>query len=58
MTDKIPPTRSLWALVFVGGAFISMGTVWLVAVALLISVPLGIAAAIYLSEYAGENCNG
>ncbi len=32
-----------------------LGTVWLVAVALLISVPLGIAAAIYLSEYAGNN---
>jgi len=32
-----------------------LGTVWLVVVALLISVPLGIAAAIYLSEYAGDN---
>ena len=32
-----------------------IGTVWLVAVALLISVPLGVAAAIYLNEYAGEN---
>ncbi len=32
-----------------------LGTVWLVAVALLISVPLGVAAAIYLSEYAPEN---
>jgi phosphate transport system permease protein len=29
--------------------------VWLVTVALLISVPLGVAAAIYLSEYAGDN---
>jgi phosphate transport system permease protein len=39
-----------------GGLFPALlGTVWLVAVALLISVPLGIAAAIYLSEYAGEN---
>jgi phosphate transport system permease protein len=39
-----------------GGVFPALlGTVWLVAVALLISVPLGIAAAIYLSEYAGEN---
>ena len=39
-----------------GGIFPALfGTVWLVAVALLISVPLGIAAAIYLSEYAGEN---
>jgi phosphate transport system permease protein len=39
-----------------GGLFPALlGTVWLVAVALLISVPLGVAAAIYLSEYAGEN---
>jgi len=39
-----------------GGLFPALfGTIWLVAVALLISVPLGIAAAIYLSEYAGEN---
>jgi phosphate transport system permease protein len=39
-----------------GGLFPALlGTVWLVAVALLISVPLGIAAAIYLSEYAGAN---
>jgi phosphate transport system permease protein len=39
-----------------GGIFPALfGTVWLVAVALMISVPLGIAAAIYLSEYAGEN---
>jgi phosphate transport system permease protein len=39
-----------------GGLFPALfGTVWLVAVALLVSVPLGIAAAIYLSEYAGEN---
>ena len=39
-----------------GGLFPALfGTVWLVAVALLISVPLGFAAAIYLSEYAGEN---
>ena len=39
-----------------GGIFPALlGTVWLVAVALLISVPLGIAAAIYLSEYAGDN---
>ena len=39
-----------------GGIFPALlGTVWLVAVALLISVPLGIASAIYLSEYAGEN---
>ncbi len=39
-----------------GGIFPALfGTVWLVAVALLISVPIGIAAAIYLSEYAGDN---
>jgi phosphate transport system permease protein len=39
-----------------GGIFPALlGTVWLVAVALLISVPIGVAAAIYLSEYAGEN---
>ena len=39
-----------------GGIFPALlGTMWLVAVALLISVPLGVAAAIYLSEYAPEN---
>ena len=32
-----------------------IGTVWLVTVALLISVPLGVAAAVYLNEYAGDN---
>jgi phosphate transport system permease protein len=32
-----------------------VGTIWLVAVALLVSVPLGVAAAIYLSEYAPDN---
>ncbi|MEF8722197.1 phosphate ABC transporter permease PstA [Candidatus Accumulibacter phosphatis] len=32
-----------------------LGTVWLVTVALLLSVPIGIFAAIYLSEYAGDN---
>jgi phosphate transport system permease protein len=32
-----------------------VGTVWLVTVALLASVPLGVAAAIYLSEYAPDN---
>jgi phosphate transport system permease protein len=32
-----------------------VGTVWLVAVALLASVPVGVAAAIYLSEYAPDN---
>ena len=39
-----------------GGIFPALlGTVWLVAVALLISVPTGVAAAIYLSEYAPDN---
>ncbi|MCP4044227.1 MAG: phosphate ABC transporter permease PstA, partial [Gammaproteobacteria bacterium] len=39
-----------------GGIFPALfGTIWLVAVALLISVPVGVAAAIYLSEYAGNN---
>ncbi|MEN8176432.1 MAG: phosphate ABC transporter permease PstA, partial [Pseudomonadota bacterium] len=39
-----------------GGIFPALfGTVWLVAVALLVSVPLGVAAAIYLNEYAGDN---
>ncbi|MCF6282750.1 MAG: phosphate ABC transporter permease PstA [Candidatus Polarisedimenticolaceae bacterium] len=39
-----------------GGIFPALvGTLWLVSVALLISVPLGVAAAIYLSEYAADN---
>ncbi len=39
-----------------GGVFPAIaGTVWLVSVALLFSVPLGVAAAIYLSEYARDN---
>lgn len=39
-----------------GGIFPALlGTVWLVAVALIVSVPLGVAAAIYLSEYAADN---
>jgi phosphate transport system permease protein len=39
-----------------GGIFPALvGTVWLVAVALLVSVPLGVAAAIYLSEFARDN---
>lgn len=46
------PTQGMTA----GGIFPALlGTVWLVSVALLASVPLGVAAAIYLSEYAGEN---
>jgi phosphate transport system permease protein len=32
-----------------------IGTVWLVAVALVASVPVGVAAAVYLSEYAPDN---
>ncbi len=32
-----------------------VGTIWLVVVALLASVPVGVAAAIYLSEYAPDN---
>ena len=39
-----------------GGIFPALfGTVWLVAVALLASVPLGVPAAVYLSEYAPDN---
>ncbi|MES9853856.1 MAG: phosphate ABC transporter permease PstA [Candidatus Thiodiazotropha sp. L084R] len=39
-----------------GGIFPALiGTIWIVAVALLASVPLGVAAAIYLNEYAGDN---
>ena len=39
-----------------GGIFPALvGTLWLVIVALLASVPLGVAAAIYLSEYAKDN---
>ncbi len=46
------PTNGMTA----GGIFPALlGTVWLVAMALFISVPLGVAAAIYLSEYAGDN---
>ncbi len=39
-----------------GGIFPALiGTVWLVGFALLFSVPVGIAAALYLSEYAPDN---
>ena len=39
-----------------GGIFPALvGTLWIVAVALIASVPLGVAAAIYLSEYASDN---
>ncbi len=46
------PTNGMTA----GGIFPALfGTILLVAVALVISVPLGVAAAVYLSEYAPEN---
>ncbi|MBN1611148.1 MAG: phosphate ABC transporter permease PstA [Polyangiaceae bacterium] len=39
-----------------GGIFPALvGTIWLVAVALAISVPIGVSAAVYLSEYARDN---
>ncbi len=39
-----------------GGIFPALlGTIWLVSVALLVSVPIGVAAAIYLNEYATDN---
>ena len=39
-----------------GGIFPALlGTIWLVVVSMLASVPLGVAAAIYLSEYAPQN---
>ena len=39
-----------------GGIFPAfIGTIWLVTVALLASVPVGVAAAVYLSEYAPDN---
>jgi phosphate transport system permease protein len=39
-----------------GGIFPALiGTVWLVVVALIASVPVGVAAAVYLSEYAPDN---
>ncbi|MEW8429809.1 MAG: phosphate ABC transporter permease PstA [gamma proteobacterium symbiont of Ctena orbiculata] len=46
------PTNGMTA----GGIFPALlGTIWIVAAALLASVPLGVAAAIYLNEYAGDN---
>ena len=46
------PTQGMTA----GGIMPALvGTVWLVAVALLASVPIGVAAALYLSEYAPDN---
>lgn len=39
-----------------GGIFPALvGTIWLVSVALVASVPIGVAAALYLSEYAPKN---
>lgn len=47
-----PPTDGMTA----GGILPALiGTVWLVVVALLASVPVGVAAALYLSEYAPDN---
>lgn len=47
-----PPTDGMTA----GGIMPALiGTVWLVVVALLASVPIGVAAAVYLSEYAPDN---
>lgn len=47
-----PPTDQLRA----GGILPALlGTIWLVVVALLASVPVGVAAALYLSEYAPDN---
>ncbi len=46
------PTQGMTA----GGIFPALiGTIWLVAVALCASVPVGVAAALYLSEYAPDN---
>ena len=46
------PTQGMTA----GGILPALiGTVWLVVVALLASVPVGVAAALYLSEYAPDN---
>ena len=46
------PTEGMTA----GGIFPALlGTVFLVAVDLVIAIPIGISAAIYLSEYAGNN---
>ncbi|MEO5339516.1 MAG: phosphate ABC transporter permease PstA [Magnetococcus sp. MYC-9] len=46
------PTQGMTA----GGIFPALlGTIWLVVVSLLASVPLGVAAAVYLSEYANQD---
>ncbi|MEO2158127.1 MAG: ABC transporter permease subunit, partial [bacterium] len=45
------PTNGMTA----GGIFPALlGTIWLVVVALIFSVPLGVATAVYLSEYASD----
>ncbi len=41
-----PPRYGVWSIV--------TGTLWVATIALLVSVPLGLGAAFYLSEYAGE----
>lgn len=41
-----PPRYGVWSIV--------TGTLWVAAIALLVSVPLGLGAAFFLSEYAGE----
>ncbi len=39
-----------------GGIFPALvGTIWIVSVALVVSVPVGVAAALYLAEYAADN---
>ncbi len=46
------PTMGMTA----GGIFPALvGTIWLVVIALIVSVPIGVAAALYLSEYAPDN---
>ncbi len=46
------PTNGMTA----GGVFPALiGTIWIVLVALVASVPVGVAAAVYLSEYAPDN---
>jgi len=46
------PTNGMTA----GGIFTALiGTIWIVTVALIASVPIGVAAAVYLSEYAPDN---
>jgi phosphate transport system permease protein len=46
------PTNGMTA----GGVFPALiGTIWIVLVALIASVPVGVAAAVYLSEYAPDN---